>query len=74
MSNLEHLIENALCLQQEALKKKSIDDEARQKYITQDYNIEMAKRENISLESIWQMAQYVTYTWCEGKILDDLES
>lgn len=55
MTNAEHLIENALVTLSEG---KDFEY-----YISYDYNVTMAKQLNIKLEYIWQMANYVLYTW-----------
>ena len=60
MSNLEHLMENALVAQQENLLGKKTFEESHNLFINAPINIDMAKIENIPIESIWKMALYVT--------------
>lgn len=55
MSDLEHLMENALCIQE-----KGGDFELYKAY---DHNRWMANRVNVRLEDIWEMAFYVINTW-----------
>lgn len=68
MSNLEHLIENALVEQQEMLLKHKSYESARNDFVTDKLQKEMAEMEGISVEAVWEMAYYVTDTWCENKI------
>ena len=70
MSNAEHLIENALFLMQDVKKKKLSFDDAFESFFSDSKNIQMAYQNKIQLMDIWDIAQYVTYSWCEGKILD----
>ena len=72
MSNLEHLMENALVEQQNVLERTKEWEEAREDFLTADYNIDMAKIENVPLTAVWQMAYYVTYTWREAKLIDEI--
>lgn len=65
MSNLEHLMENALCLQHEVHSVDGWEDN-KQKFKEADYNIEMAKQEQVSLDKVWTMASYVTLVWCKS--------
>ena len=71
MTNAEHLIENALVLLQDVQKDEISIKEARAKFIASQTNIRMAEINKIQLMDVWEMANYVTYTWCEGKIMDN---
>lgn len=68
MTNCEYLIENALCAIGAGLTYEY--------FCNKEYNKEMAKIENISLEQVWQMATYVFYTYRPShrkKIICELE-
>lgn len=56
MSNLEHLIENGLCLLDEG--KSYIEW---RELMQQDCN--WAGNENITLDNLWEICQYVIFTW-----------
>ena len=56
MSNLEHLIENGLCL----LDKGKSHREWRE-LMQQDCNWD--GNENITLDNLWEICQYVIFTW-----------
>lgn len=71
MGNEEHLIENALCAWQEVLKGRWTSDYAKEYFKTAKYNENMAHGAGVSLEFIWDIARYVTYVWCEGRIMDE---
>lgn len=58
MSYPEHLIENALS----ALEKRDAHD-ARKAFFENEINTEMARSARISLETVWEMANYVILTW-----------
>lgn len=58
MSYPEHLIENALS----ALEKRDAHD-ARKAFFESEINAYMADSARISLETVWEMALYVTLTW-----------
>ena len=70
MSNAEHLIENALCLMQDVQRKKLSSGDAFKSFFADGKNIQMAYQNKMQLMDIWDIAQYVTYSWCDGKILD----
>lgn len=56
MSNLEHLIENSLfCL------KEGASYEEWRETMQQDWNWE--GNENITIDNLWEISQYVIYTW-----------
>lgn len=55
MSKAEHLIENAIC----CIEK----DNPSEYFLEADYNIEMAKELDISLDVVYEMAMYVCYTY-----------
>ena len=59
MSNLEHLIENGLCRLQEGISYRKWRE-----IMQQDANWE--NNENITIDNLWEICQYVIYTWCEG--------
>ena len=59
MSIEEHLMENALVAQEAERKGK------KHYFFEYEYNKEMAERAGISLETVWKMATYVTYTWMQ---------
>lgn len=56
MSNLEHLIENGL-----SALKRGVGYEKWLKTIKDDVNWQ--GNENISIEQLWTICQYVIYTW-----------
>ena len=56
MSNLEHLIENGL-----SALKRGVSYEKWLKTMKNDVNWQ--GNENISIEQLWTICQYVTYTW-----------
>lgn len=60
MSNLEHLIENGLCL----LEEGKLCGEW-YKLMRKDCNWE--GNENITLDNLWEICQYVIFTWQEGR-------
>lgn len=72
MSNEEHLIENALVLFQDVLNGRKSYDEAMDLFLTDERNKSMSEKSLIVLEKVWAMANYVTYTWCEGEDIDEL--
>ena len=72
MSHEEHLIENALMLFQDVLSGRKSYDEAHGLFLTDERNKSMSEKSLIVLEKVWSMANYVTYTWCEGKGIDEL--
>lgn len=72
MSNEEHLIENALVLFQDIVEGKKDYDEAHGLFLTDERNKSMSEKSLIVLEKVWAMANYVTYTWCEGRDIDEL--
>ena len=58
VSNLEHLVENGLCI----LDKGKSYREWRE-IMQQDCN--WAGNENITLDNLWEICQYVIFTWCQ---------
>jgi hypothetical protein len=60
MSNIEHLIENAL------ISMESNEDayEAFQQEMAKKYNRDMLKTVHITLDELWEIAQYVKYSYC----------
>lgn len=59
MSNLEHLLENGLSRLDEGKSYREWRE-----IMQQDVNWE--NNENITLDNLWEICQYVIYTWCEG--------
>ena len=56
MSNLEHLIENGLCLLDEGKSYKEWHE-----FMQQDSNWD--GNENITLDTLWEVCQYVIFVW-----------
>ena len=65
-------MENALVKQQEYLRRELTWEQAEEYFCTADYNIDMAKQENVSLFAVWRFAYYVTFTWCDAKDIEEL--
>lgn len=63
MSNLEHLIENGLCLLDEGKSYKEWRD-----IMYDDINWE--GNENITLDNLWEICQYVIFTWDSNRTYD----
>lgn len=59
MSYPEHLIENALS----ALEGHDDPCKAREDFFGDNRNITMAAAAKLSLEAVWEMANYVILTW-----------
>ena len=60
MSNLEHLIENALVtMEDDTLCYKDIRERIRN-----DINLPSTA---LSVDDVWEICQYVKYTWCNGR-------
>jgi len=62
MSNLEHLIENGLCLLDEGKSYKEWRE-----LMQQDFNWE--GNENITIDTLWEICQYVIFTWDSERTL-----
>lgn len=62
MSNLEHLIENGLCRLSEGKSYKEWRE------IMQD-DCNWENNENISIDNLWEICQYVLFTWEKEPIL-----
>ena len=60
MSNLEHLIENSLCCLDEGKSYREWRE-----IMQQDCNWE--GNENITLDNLWEICQYVIFTWQESR-------
>lgn len=60
MSNLEHLIENGLCLLDEGKSYREWRE-----LMQQDCN--WYGNENITLDNLWEICQYVIFTWDSNK-------
>ena len=60
MSNLEHLIENGLCRLDEGKSYREWRE-----IMQEDVNWE--GNENITLDNLWEICQYVIYTWQEER-------
>ena len=56
MSNLEHLIETGLCRMKEGKSYKEWRDVMRD-------NCNWEGNENITLDNLWEICQYVIYSW-----------
>lgn len=59
MSNLEHLIENGLCHLSEGKSYREWRE-----IMQQDCNWE--GNENITIDNLWEICQYVVFTWGKG--------
>lgn len=66
MSNLEHLIENGLCRLNEGKSYREWRE-----IMQQDCNWE--GNENITLDNLWEICQYVIFTWDFNKRMDAIE-
>lgn len=62
MSNLEHLIENGLCLLVEGKSYREWRE-----LMQQDCN--WGENENITLDNLWEICQYVIFTWDSERIV-----
>lgn len=60
MSNIEHLIENALTAMS---KKPSETYQAFMEEMSAGYNQQMLQEVSITEEELWAIAQYIVYTW-----------
>ena len=60
MSNLEHLIENTLV----AMEDGKLCPEDIRKRIQNDINLSST---SLSVDDVWEICQYVKYTWCNGR-------
>jgi len=58
LSNLEHLIENGLCCLEKGVSKEEWEEQ-----MHDDCN--WKGNENITIKNLWEICQYVIYTWCE---------
>lgn len=58
MSNLEHLVENGLCCLEKGMSKEEWNER-----MHDDCN--WKGNENITLDNLWEICQYVIYTWCD---------
>lgn len=65
MSNLEHLIENGLCRLDEGKSYREWRE-----IMQEDCNWD--GNENITLDNLWEICQYVIYTWDLEKENNDL--
>lgn len=60
MSGLEHLIENTLvAMEDDTLCHKDICER-----IKNDINLPST---SLSVDDVWEICQYVKYTWCSGR-------
>ena len=66
MSNLEHLIENGLCLLSEGKSYKDWRG-----IMQEDCNWE--GNENITIDNLWEICQYVIFTWNSERIFQKKE-
>lgn len=63
MSNCEHLIENALSSIEEA---KTFGADAHDSFVIEmnlPHNQEMLKKVNVTKEELWEIAQYIIYSY-----------
>lgn len=60
MSNLEHLIENTLV----TMEDDKLCPEDIRKRIQNDINFPAT---TLSVDEVWEICQYVKYTWCNGR-------
>lgn len=58
MSNAEHLIENAICLIESG---KNFDA-----FSQNERNQTMANQTGIALQAVWEMANYVVFTYAQS--------
>ena len=56
MSNLEHLIENGLCCLDEGKSYKEWHE-------IMQHDVNWEGNENITLDNLWEICQYVIFTW-----------
>ena len=64
MSNLEHLIENTLM----AMEDDTLCCEDIRERIRNDINL---PNTSLSVDDVWEICQYVKYTWCNGVIRNE---
>ena len=62
MSNLEHLIENGLCRLDEGKSYKEW-------YEIMQHDVNWKGNENITMDNLWEICQYVIFTWDSEKNL-----
>jgi hypothetical protein len=76
MSNEEHLIENALIEFRHVLRGEKEYEQARSDFVYDEKNKWMGEKSLTNLDTVWAMANYVIYDWCEGQdveaVLDKL--
>jgi len=60
MSNLEHLIENALTATEKAEDNKY---QAFVEEMSAAYNLQMLQTTSVTEEDLWEITQYIIYTW-----------
>ena len=65
MSNLEHLIENGLCRLDEGKSYREWRE-----IMQQDCNWE--GNENITMDNLWEICQYVIFTWDSNRTFSKL--
>lgn len=62
MSDYEHLIENACCAWEKVRDRELSVMEAYQLFNASP-NTDMAIRTGVPIDAVWQMGQYVIFTW-----------
>ena len=60
MSNVEHLIENALV----SMESNKDAYESFQQEMSKKYNRDMLEMVHITLDELWEIAQYIKYSYC----------
>lgn len=67
MSNITHLLENALTAIRSGIKSGRDYGEAFNKEMDAPYNQEMLKTVPITKDDLFEMAEYITLCWLEDK-------
>ena len=65
MTNLEHLIENGLCAMENCHGHKEW-------YEHMEEDVNWQGNENISMDNLWEICQYIIYTWKPCRIDNSL--
>lgn len=64
MLDIEHLIENALCVMTTAKEKGEDERAAFDEAMSSYTNADMLKNVCCTKEELWAIAQYIVYTYC----------
>lgn len=67
MSNMEHLVENGLTAAAEAHKNGKDASKAVFEEMSKEYNRRMLMRTLMSVYELWEIVQYVLFTWEEER-------